>query len=71
MEVSTSRNNGMYQTVSKQDMTTEFQTFGQRGVWSLNRNQIDKPIQVANCLNSSDYRGLNRNQNQNGIIEKK
>ena len=37
---------------------------------SCNRNDgIKKEIQKAHTLNSSDWRGLNRNQNQNAILE--
>ena len=37
----------------------------------FNRNDgIGNELEVAHCLSSSDWRGLNRNQNQNAIVKK-
>ena len=36
----------------------------------FNRNDgIGEELQIAHCLSSSDWRGLNRNQNQNAIVK--
>lgn len=58
------------QTVSRQDMTAEYQTCGQMETWLLKDmgEKADKPIDVAVTLRARDYKGLD-NYGSNGVIE--
>jgi site-specific DNA-cytosine methylase len=69
-EQSTSRSKEKSQTVSKQDMTAEYQTCGQMETWLLKDmgETADKQIDVAVTLRARDYKGLD-NYGSNGVIE--
>ena len=58
------------QTVSRQDMTAEYQTCGQTETWLLKDmgETADKPIDVAVTIRARDYKGLD-NYGSNGVIE--
>lgn len=57
-------------TVSRQDMTAEYQTCGQMETWLLKDmgETAGKPIDVAVTLRARDYKGLD-NYGSNGVIE--
>lgn len=59
-----------YQTVSRQDMTAEYQACGQRETLLLSNQatQIEKQIDIATTLMARDYKGFG-NQSMNGVIE--
>lgn len=57
------------QTVSKQDMTSGFQTFDKKETWLLNAKRIGKQTDVAACLMARDYKGFGNQQLGNGVIE--
>ena len=74
-EQSINRNEERLQTVSRQDMTAEYQTCGQtetllpRTNAMLNYNHVDKiGNDVAKTLCARDYKGLD-NYGSNGVIE--
>ena len=69
-EQSISRSKEKSQTVSKQDMTAEYQTCGQMETWLLKDmgETADKQIDVAVTLRARDYKGLD-NYGSNGVIE--
>ena len=74
MEQSISRNKEKLQTVSKQDMTAEYQTCGQTETLLL-KGMVDKNIEptasvidVSVAIMSRDYKGPN-NYGTNGVIE--
>ena len=73
-EQSTNRNKEKLQTVSKQDMTQEYQTCGQTETLLL-KGMVDKNIEptasvidVSVAIMSRDYKGPN-NYGTNGVIE--
>lgn len=57
-------------TVSRQDMTVEYQTCGQMETWLLKDmgETAEKQIDVAVTLRARDYKGLD-NYGSNGVIE--
>ena len=69
-EQSISHNRDKLQTVSRQDMTAEYQACGQTETWLLKDmgETADKPIDVAVTLMARDYKGFG-NQSMNGVIE--
>lgn len=69
-EQSISHSREKLQTVSRQDMTAEYQTCGQMETWLLKDmgEKADKPIDVAVTLRARDYKGLD-NYGSNGVIE--
>ena len=69
-EQSISHSREKLQTVSKQDMTAEYQACGQTETWLLKDmgETADKPIDVAVTLMARDYKGFG-NQSMNGVIE--
>ena len=69
-EQSISRSKEKLQTVSRQDMTAEYQTCGQTETWLLKDmgETADKQIDVAVTLRARDYKGLD-NYGSNGVIE--
>nr|DAU72108.1 MAG TPA: YopX protein [Caudoviricetes sp.] len=69
-EQSISHSREKLQTVSRQDMTVEYQTCGQMETWLLKDvgETADKPIDVAVTLRARDYKGLD-NYGSNGVIE--
>ena len=69
-EQSISHNREKLQTVSKQDMTAEYQTCGQTETLLLSNQatQIEKQIDIATTLMARDYKGFG-NQPMNGVIE--
>ena len=69
-EQSISRSKEKSQTVSRQDVTAEYQTCGQTETWLLKDmgETADKPIDVAVTLRARDYKGFG-NQSMNGVIE--
>ena len=69
-EQSISHNREKLQTVSRQDMTAEYQTCGQMETWLLKDmgETADKQIDVAVTLRSRDYKGFD-NYGSNGVIE--
>ena len=58
------------QTVSRQDMTVEYQTCGQTETLLLSNQatKIEKQIDIATTLMARDYKGFG-NQSMNGVIE--
>lgn len=69
-EQSISHSREKLQTVSRQDMTAEYQTCGQTETLLLSNQatQIEKQIDVATTLMARDYKGFG-NQPMNGVIE--
>ena len=69
-EQSISHNREKLQTVSRQDMTAEYQTCGQTETLLLSNKatQIEKQIDIATTLMARDYKGFG-NQPMNGVIE--
>jgi DNA (cytosine-5)-methyltransferase 1 len=69
-EQSISRSKEKLQTVSRQDMTAEYQTCGQTETLLLSNQatQIEKQIDIATTLMARDYKGFG-NQSMNGVIE--
>ena len=69
-EQSISHNREKLQTVSRQDMTAEYQTCGQMETWLLKDmgETAEKQIDVAVTLRARDYKGLD-NYGSNGVIE--
>ena len=69
-EQSISHSKEKSQTVSRQDMTAEYQACGQTETWLLKDmgETADKPIDVAVTLRARDYKGLD-NYGSNGVIE--
>lgn len=69
-EQSAIRNKERLQTVSRQDMTAEYQTCGQTETLLLSNQatQIEKQIDIATTLMARDYKGF-WNQSMNGVIE--
>ena len=69
-EQSISRSREKLQTVSRRDMTVEYQTCGQMETWLLKDmgETADKQIDVAVTLRARDYKGLD-NYGSNGVIE--
>lgn len=69
-EQSISHSREKLQTVSRQDMTAEYQTCGQMETWLLKDmgETAGKPIDVAVTLRARDYKGLD-NYGSNGVIE--
>ncbi len=69
-EQSISHSKERLQTVSRQDMTAEYQTCGQMETWLLSNQatQIEKQIDIATTLMARDYKGFG-NQSMNGVIE--
>ena len=69
-EQSISHSKEKLQTVSKQDMTAEYQTCGQTETLLLSNQatQIEKQIDIATTLMARDYKGFG-NQPMNGVIE--
>ena len=69
-EQSISRSKEKLQTVSRQDMTAEYQTCGQMETLLLSNQatQIEKQIDIATTLMARDYKGFG-NQSMNGVIE--
>lgn len=69
-EQSISHNKEKLQTVSRQDMTAEYQTCGQTETLLLinQATQIEKQIDIATTLMARDYKGFG-NQSMNGVIE--
>lgn len=69
-EQSVNREEEKSQTVSRQDMTAEYQTCGQMETWLLKDmgETADKQIDVAVTLRARDYKGLD-NYGSNGVIE--
>lgn len=70
MEQSISHSREKLQTVSRQDMTAEYQTCGQMETWLLKDmgETADEQIDVAVTLRARDYKGLD-NYGSNGVIE--
>ena len=73
-EQSISRSKEKLQTVSRQDMTAEYQTCGKTETLLL-KGMVDKDIEttasvidVSATIMSRDYKGLN-NYGTNGVIE--
>ena len=68
--LSTSHNREKLRTVSRQDMTVEYQTCGQMETWLLKDmgETAEKQIDVAVTLRARDYKGLD-NYGSNGVIE--
>ena len=58
------------QTVSRQDMTAEYQTCGQTETLLLSNQatQIEKQTDIATTLMARDYKGFG-NRPMNGVIE--
>ena len=69
-EQSVNREEEKLQTVSRRDMTAEYQTCGQMETWLLKDmgKTADKQIDVAVTLRARDYKGLD-NYGSNGVIE--
>ena len=69
-EQSISHNREKLQTVSRQDMTAEYQACGQTETLLLSNQatQIEKQIDIATTLMARDYKGFG-NQSMNGVIE--
>ena len=69
-EQSINRSEERLQTVSRQDMTVEYQTCGQTETLLLSNQatQIEKQIDIATTLMARDYKGFG-NQPMNGVIE--
>ena len=69
-EQSISHNREKLQTVSRQDMTAEYQACGQTETLLLSNQatQIEKQIDIATTLMARDYKGFG-NQPMNGVIE--
>ena len=69
-EQSISHSKEKSQTVSRQDMTAEYQTCGQMETWLLKDmgETADKQIDVAVTLRARDYKGFD-NYGSNGVIE--
>ena len=69
-EQSISHNREKLQTVSRQDMTAEYQTCGQTETWLLKDmgETADKQIDVDITLRAIDYKCLD-NYGSNGVIE--
>ena len=69
-EQSAIRNKERSQTVSRRDMTVEYQTCGQMETWLLKDmgKTASKQIDVAVTLRARDYKGLD-NYGSNGVIE--
>nr|DAQ01149.1 MAG TPA: Cytosine specific methyltransferase [Caudoviricetes sp.] len=69
-EQSISHSGEKLQTVSRQDMTVEYQTCGQTETLLLSNQatQIEKQIDIATTLMTRDYKGFG-NQLMNGVIE--
>lgn len=69
-EQSAIRNKERSQTVSRRDMTAEYQTCGQMETWLLKDmgETASKQIDVAVTLRARDYKGLD-NYGSNGVIE--
>ena len=69
-EQSINRSEEKLQTVSRQDMTAEYQTCGQTETWLLKDmgETAYKQIDVAVTLRARDYKGLD-NYGSNGVIE--
>ena len=69
-EQSISHNREKLRTVSRQDMTVEYQTCGQMETWLLKDmgETAEKQIDVAATLRARDYKGLD-NYGSNGVIE--
>ena len=69
-EQSISHNREKLRTVSRQDMTVEYQTCGQMETWLLKDmgETAEKQIDVAVTLRARDYKGLD-NYGSNGVIE--
>lgn len=69
-EQSISRSKEKLQTVSRQDMTAEYQACGQTETWLLKDmgETADKKIDVAVILRARDYKGFD-NYGSNGVIE--
>lgn len=69
-EQSISHSKEKLQTVSRQDMTAEYQTCGQAETLLLSNQatQIEKRIDIATTLMARDYKGFG-NQPMNGVIE--
>ena len=58
------------QTVSRQDMTAEYQTNSQMETWWLNMKRLDKQSDVACTLNARDWKGFGTGFNvMNGVVE--
>ena len=68
-EQSISHNREKLQTVSRQDMTAEYQACGQTETWLLKDmgETEDKQIDVAVTLRAIDYKGFD-NYGSNGVI---
>ena len=66
----TIRSQEKLQTVSRQDMTQEYQTCGQTETWLLKNmgETAEKQIDVAVTLRARDYKGFD-NYGSNGVIE--
>ena len=69
-EQSIGRSKEKLQTVSRQDMTAEYQTCGQTETLLLSNQatHIEKQIDIATTLMARDYKGFG-NQPMNGVIE--
>jgi hypothetical protein len=69
-EQSINRSKEKSQTVSRQNMTAEYQTCGQTETLLLSNHatQIEKQIDIATTLMARDYKGFG-NQSMNGVIE--
>ena len=69
-EQSINRSKEKSQTVSRQNMTAEYQTCGQTETLLLSNQatQIEKQIDIATTLMARDYKGFG-NQSMNGVIE--
>lgn len=67
-EVSTIQEKEPLRTVSRQDMTVEYQTSIQTETWLLNNKRIERKTDVATCLMARDYKGFG-NQLGNGVVE--
>ena len=70
MEQSISHSREKLQTVSRQDMTAEYQTCGQTETLLLSNQakRIEKQTDIATTLMARDYKGFG-NQPMNGVIE--
>ena len=69
-EQSVSQSKEKLQTVSRQDMTAEYQACGQTETLLLSNQatRIEKKINIATTLMARDYKGFG-NQSMNGVIE--
>ena len=69
-EQSVSQSKEKLQTVSRQDMTQEYQTCGRTETVLLKEQatEIDRKTDIATTLMARDYKGFG-NQSMNGVIE--